>query len=101
VNQDAVEYMVFPRLLALAERAWHYARATTPSMPTFLSSSRRPTLGYRGTTPKKKDWATNFSGTSVMWTPSPMWSVVSRIAMFPMSATPSTRFPISTPSTPN
>jgi hexosaminidase len=23
VNQDAVEYMVFPRLLALAERAWH------------------------------------------------------------------------------
>ena len=25
VNQDAVEYMVFPRLLALAERAWHYA----------------------------------------------------------------------------
>lgn len=25
VNQDALEYMVFPRLLALAERAWHYA----------------------------------------------------------------------------
>lgn len=25
VNQDAVEYMVFPRLLALAERAWHEA----------------------------------------------------------------------------
>lgn len=25
INQDAVEYMVFPRLLALAERAWHYA----------------------------------------------------------------------------
>ncbi|WP_235207866.1 MULTISPECIES: family 20 glycosylhydrolase [unclassified Alteromonas] len=23
VNQDAVEYMLFPRLLALAERAWH------------------------------------------------------------------------------
>ncbi|WP_394221338.1 family 20 glycosylhydrolase [Alteromonas gracilis] len=25
VNQNAVEYMVFPRLLALAERAWHEA----------------------------------------------------------------------------
>ena len=25
VNQDALEYMVFPRLLALAERAWHTA----------------------------------------------------------------------------
>lgn len=44
VNQDAVEYMVFPRLLALAERAWHYAEwqkaAMTLSSENQLKAAR-------------------------------------------------------------
>lgn len=56
-SDKAVEYMLFPRLVAMAERAWHKAKWATPYDPKKAYGYNSPSLTDEQLLSQSQDWA--------------------------------------------